>query len=227
MEKTVLIVDDERNIVDILAFNLAKEGYRTIEAYDGPEGLRLAQTADPDIVLLDVMLPGMDGFEVLRRLRESGGITPVIMLTAREEEEDMLLGLESGADDYITKPFSMREVLARVRANVRRTGMSAPPAEKEKLRGLSIDTDSMTVSKNGEVLELSQREYELVKCMMESPNTVFTREKLLELVWNFEYYGDMRTVDVAIRRLREKLEDNPAEPVYIITKRGAGYYYNA
>ena len=230
MGKKILVVEDEKNIVDILVFNLVREGYDTLEAYDGATGLKLALEQDPDLILLDLMLPELDGFEVCRRLRASGRATPVIMLTAREEETDKVLGLELGADDYITKPFSMRELLARVKANIRRTGMTAalPVGDRLDLGRITVDTQAMTVSTDGEALELTQREYELVRVLSAHAGQVFSREALMEQVWNYEgYVGDVRAVDVAIRRLREKLEDDPAEPKFIITRRGLGYVFNA
>lgn len=231
MNKTVLIVDDEKAIVDILDFNLKKENYNTLRAYDGREGLRLAKEADPDLILLDVMLPYMDGFEVCKALRDEGDNVPIIMITAREEETDKVFGLENGADDYITKPFSMRELMARVKSNMRRfisvpvVPAPAPAADNcIRIRGLSINTDLHSVSKDGKALDLTQREYELIKFLASNPGKVISRQELMSEVWQYDYYGDLRTVDVAVRRLREKLETNPAEPEYVITKRGAGYY---
>lgn len=230
MDKRILIIEDEQNIVDILAFNLQRDGYQTIEAMDGATGLELALERDPDLILLDLMLPRMDGFEVCRRLREAGRTTPVIMLTAREEETDKVLGLELGADDYITKPFSMRELLARVKANIRRTAMAgtAAPTQRMELDRITVDTQAMMVYKDGKPLELTQREYELVRVLAGQRGQVFSREALMEQVWNYEgYVGDVRAVDVAVRRLREKLEDDPAEPQFIVTRRGAGYVFSA
>lgn len=230
MDKRILIVEDEENIVDILAFNLKREGYETMEAMDGATGLELALQRDPDLILLDLMLPKMDGFEVCRRLREAGRTTPVIMLTAREEETDKVLGLELGADDYITKPFSMRELLARVKANIRRTSMaaSAAPVQRMGVERITVDTQAMMVYKDGKPLELTQREYELVKLLAGQKGQVFSRETLMEQVWNYGgYVGDVRAVDVAVRRLREKIEDDPAEPQFIVTRRGAGYVFSA
>lgn len=234
MSKRVLIVEDEKNIVDILSFNLTREGYDTIEAMDGRTGLQLALEQDPDLILLDLMLPEMNGFDVCRSLREKGKTTPVIMLTAREEETDKVLGLELGADDYITKPFSMRELLARVKANIRRSDMLAaaePPARagnRIDLGRIVVDTDLLVVYKDGKALDLSQREYELIKFLASQPGKVFSREALMEHVWNYEgYVGDVRAVDVAVRRLREKLEDDPANPTFIVTRRGLGYLFNA
>ena len=236
MSKRILIVEDEKNIVDILSFNLSKEGYETLEAYDGETGLQLALEQDPDLVLLDLMLPKMSGFDVCRGLRREGHNTPVIMLTAREEETDKVLGLELGADDYITKPFSMRELLARVKANIRRSEMAAPApagaavpaAGRMDLGRIAIDQDLMVVYKDGRPLELTQREYELLKFLAAQPGKVFSREALMEHVWNYEgYVGDVRAVDVAVRRLREKVEDDPASPQFVVTRRGLGYYFNA
>ena len=231
MSKRILIVEDEKNIVDILNFNLVKEGYATMEAYDGQSGLQLALEQDPDLILLDLMLPKMDGFEVCRSLREQGRTTPVIMLTAREEETDKVLGLELGADDYITKPFSMRELLARVKANIRRSDMvpAAAPSKEGNLHfgRIVIDTDKLTVAKDGVMLELTQREYELITFLASNPGQVYSREALMEHVWNYDgYVGDVRAVDVAVRRLREKVEDDPANPKFIVTRRGLGYLFN-
>ena len=231
MGKTILIVEDEQNIVDILSFNLMREGYDTLEALDGPTGLQLALEQNPDLILLDLMLPKMDGFQVCRTLREQGRATPIIMLTAREEETDKVLGLELGADDYITKPFSMRELLARVKSNIRRTEMLAgavlqSTANRLELGRVQVDLDAMLVYKDGEALDLTQREYELVKTLASSRGQAVSRESLMEQVWNYDgYVGDVRAVDVAIRRLREKLEDDPAEPKFIVTRRGLGYAF--
>ena len=230
MGKTVLIVEDEQNIVDILSFNLGRDGYDTLEAYDGVTGLQLALEHNPDLILLDLMLPGMNGFEVCRRIRETGSTTPVLMLTAREEEADKVMGLELGADDYITKPFSMRELLARVKTNIRRSNMapavSAAPVKMESDKRLVIDKGMSAVRKDGKALDLTQREYDLICFLAAEPGKIFSREVLMEHVWNYDgYVGDVRAVDVAVRRLREKLEDDPANPVFIVTKRGMGYYF--
>ena len=237
MDKTVLIVEDEQNIVDILSFNLEREGYNTLEAYDGKTGLQLALEQNPDLVLLDLMLPGMDGFDVCREIRKAGSAVPIIMLTAREEETDKVLGLELGADDYITKPFAMRELLARVKANIRRMSMApaapaAPAPEPQQtqrrleLGRVCVDLERATVYKDGQPLELTQREYDLICFLASQPGKVSSREALMEHVWNYEgYVGDVRAVDVAIRRLREKIEDDPASPKFIVTKRGMGYYF--
>ena len=225
-KKKILVIEDEKAIADILVFNLQREGYDTLVAYDGTEGLRCALEEAPDLILLDVMLPGMDGFEVLGHIREKHD-TPIIMLTAREEETDKVLGLELGADDYITKPFSMRELMARVKANMRRT-LSGEERAKPAVPsggGLLISRDNGMVYKNGRALELSAREFDILCYLSASPGHVFSREELMEHVWGYEYYGDLRAVDVAIRRLREKVEDQPASPRYIMTKRGMGYYF--
>ena len=232
-KKTILIVEDEKNIVDILRFNLQREGYDTLEAYDGEDGLDKARSGKPDLILLDVMLPRMNGFDVCRTLRGEGSNVPVVILTAREEETDKVLGLEIGADDYITKPFSMRELIARVGANIRRTAMSAPAARSAAESAmtvagdLSINTDSHQVFRAGKVIELTQREYELLTFLASHPNKVYARIDLMEQVWNYGYVGDdARTVDVTVRRLREKIEEDPANPRYILTRRGAGYYFS-
>ena len=232
MDKKILIVDDEKTIVDILKFNLEKEGYHTVEAYDGEDGLAKAFSEQPDLILLDLMLPKMDGFEVCRKVREKMS-TPILMLTAREEEVDKVLGLELGADDYITKPFSVREVMARIRANLRRTGQEAKPegdgnGEQNIItsKELTINCDRYEVRKNDRIIDLTLREFELLKFLATQPSRIFTRETLLEKVWGYEYYGDVRTVDVTVRRLREKIEDQPSVPTYIVTKRGVGYYFD-
>ena len=231
MSKKVLIVDDEKAIVEILEYNLNKEGYETLKAYDGAEGLRMARSENPDLMLLDIMLPEMDGFEVCRTLRGEGNDVPILMITAREEETDKVFGLENGADDYITKPFSMRELLARVKANMRRTAAPAPEAGAAEESGdvirmgdLIVDNDRRTVVKNGRELDLTQREYELVRFLALNPGKVISRQELMSEVWQYEYFGDLRAVDVAVRRLREKLEADPANPDYVLTKRGVGYY---
>ena len=231
--KKVLIVEDEKNIVDILRFNLQKEGYTTLEAYDGKAGLELALGENPDLILLDLMLPVMNGFEVCRTIRDKGLNTPVLIITARETEQDKILGLELGAaDDYITKPFSIRELMARVKANIRRMAMvtqaaaSESPANLLDLGRLVIDKGAGVVRKDGTDLELTQREFDLLTYLAANAGNVFSRQELMERVWNYEgYVGDVRAVDVAIRRLREKVEDNPAQPRYIITRRCAGYLF--
>ncbi|MBE0228970.1 response regulator [Thermoanaerobacterium thermosaccharolyticum] len=227
MSSRILIIDDEKPIVEILKYNLEKNGYSTIEAYDGEEGLKLAQEKNPDLILLDVMLPKMDGFTVLRILRQTM-TTPILMLTAKEEEVDKVLGLELGADDYVTKPFSMRELIARVKANLRRSGINNGEGMSNviSVSNLSIDLSKYKVEKNGKPIELTSREFDLLKFLVANRGLIFSREMLLEKVWGYEYFGDVRTVDVTIRRLREKIEDDPANPRYIHTKRGVGYYFS-
>ncbi len=228
MAKRILVVDDEPNIVDILRFNLQREGFEVIAAYNGPEGLEKARTEAPDLILLDVMLPGMDGFRVCEELRKTDRLTPIIMLTAREEERDRVMGLELGADDYVVKPFSVRELLARVRTNVRRqavlTQESAGSAELLRAGRITVDIGRQTVLKDGTAVDVSQREFELLRLLAASAGTVFSREQLLSQVWNYDYFGDTRAVDVAVRRLREKLEDDPASPRLLCTRRGGGYF---
>ncbi len=229
MENKILVVDDEKPIVDILKINLEKNGYKVIVAYDGETAAEMAYSQEPDLILLDVMLPKMDGFSVCRKVREKLAV-PIIMLTAREEEVDKVLGLELGADDYMTKPFSLRELMARVKANLRRTQIATKSdvsAEVLAFGELIIDSEKYEVKKRGEVIPLTFREFELLKFLATRKGKIFTREQLLNKVWDYEFYGDVRTVDVTIRRLREKIEDNPSLPSYIITKRGVGYYFGA
>lgn len=220
---TILIIEDEKGIVDLISFNLKREGYEIMEAYDGKTGLDMALSGKADLVLLDVMLPVMDGFEVLRRIRERSAL-PVIMVTAREEERDKILGLDTGADDYITKPFSVKELAARVKANIRRTTGFKASGAGASYGPFTVDLSLQSISKDGRPLELTQREYDIICYFLKSPSRVVSREELMEKVWGYDYYGDLRAVDVAMRRLREKLEDDPAEPKYLMTKRGAGYY---
>ncbi|MGF7049319.1 two-component system response regulator VicR [Paenibacillus sp. DS2015] len=232
MQGTILVVDDEQPIADILKFNLEKEGYDVICALDGISAVELALTMKPDLILLDLMLPGKDGMDVCREVRAAHLQMPIIMLTAKDGEIDKVLGLELGADDYVTKPFSTRELLARVKAHMRRQmkaaiSSEALAADEEKqgikLFDLFIDTDMYLVFKNGEPLDLTHREYELIFYLVKHAGKVMTREHLLQAVWGFEYFGDVRTVDVTIRRLREKIEENPSKPEYILTRRGLGY----
>ncbi len=222
----ILVVEDEAAIADIVTFNLQKEGHEADTAYDGPTGLEMALSGEFDLMLLDVMLPGMDGFEICKRVRAQSGM-PIIMLTAREEETDKVFGLEIGADDYITKPFSMRELMARVQANLRRSqkpvkGEAQPDVKQGEL---VMYFDAHDVRKGGVSLDLTAREYELLRRMASEPDRVFSREDLLREVWGYEYFGDLRSVDVAMRRLREKLEDDSANPRYLLTRRGIGYYF--
>lgn len=228
MSNKILVVDDERAIADIIKFNLEKEGHIVETASDGEEAITKVFKWEPDLVLLDIMMPKKDGFQVLKEIREKKQI-PVIMLTAKEEEVDKVLGLELGADDYVVKPFSMRELMARVKANLRRVDFintdNNVPSDTIKFNGLEIDFVKYEVKKNGHVVELTLREFELLKFLSSKSEQVFTREQLLEKVWGYEYYGDIRTVDVTVRRLREKIENTDGEFKYILTKRGVGYYF--
>ncbi len=226
MSNKVLVIDDEKQIADIIKFNLEKEGYIAQTANDGQEGIDKVHKWNPDLVILDIMMPKKDGFQVLKEIRLKHQL-PVIMLTAKEEEVDKVLGLELGADDYVVKPFSMRELMARVKSNIRRVNYSNVEEENELIvsDNIEIDLNKYEVKKDGQVIELTLREYELLKFLASSSNQVFSREQLLEEVWGYEYYGDIRTVDVTVRRLREKIEDNDGEFKYILTKRGVGYYF--
>jgi len=226
LDKKILVVDDEKPIAAILKFNLEKEGYDITVVYDGDEAVKKAFDIKPDLMLLDVMLPKKDGFQVLKEVRNKLQI-PVLMLTAKEEEVDKVLGLELGADDYITKPFSMRELIARVKANLRRSELVDTNTNNEVIVSgdLTIDLNKYEVKKKGEVLNLTLREFELLKFLATKSEQVFSREKLLEEVWGYEYYGDIRTVDVTVRRLREKIEDDSKGYKYVLTKRGVGYYF--
>lgn len=226
----ILVVDDEASIVTMLAYNLKKEGYDVVTAEDGEVALEKFESEKPDLLLLDIMMPKMDGYEVCRKIREKSNV-PIIMLTARADEVDKVVGLEMGADDYVTKPFGNRELIARVKANLRRSDI-APVTNNEKdgnnqvYGDLDIDFDRYEVTKRGEVINLTLREFELLTFLATQTPTIFTRENLLEKVWGYEYFGDVRAVDVTIRRLREKIEDDPSKPKYIVTKRGVGYYFN-
>ncbi len=226
----ILVVDDEQPIADILKFNLEKEGYEVVCAFDGQEAVNVAFAEKPDLILLDLMLPMKDGMDVCRELRAGKLDVPIIMLTAKDTELDKVLGLEMGADDYVTKPFSTRELLARVKAHLRRLAKLGSESEAEeqkknsiRLANLMIDQDMYVVYKDGEALDLTHREFELVQYLVRNSGKVMTREHLLQAVWGYEYLGDVRTVDVTIRRLREKIEDDPSKPEYIITRRGLGY----
>ncbi|MGM0923630.1 MAG: response regulator YycF [Bacillota bacterium] len=227
MEKKILVVDDEKPIADILQFNLKKEGYEVFCAYDGNEALEMVEEIQPDLILLDIMLPNKDGMEVCREVRKKYEI-PIIMLTAKDSEIDKVLGLELGADDYVTKPFSTRELLARVKANLRRLQALPPEQHTDKneieIGSLTIHPDAYVVSKRGETIELTHREFELLHYLAKHIGQVMTREHLLQTVWGYDYFGDVRTVDVTVRRLREKIEDNPSHPTWIVTRRGVGYY---
>lgn len=228
-DKRILIVDDERPIVDILKFNLEKEGFTTTVAYDGEEAINTALAVKPDLILLDLMLPKVDGFNVCKEIRKH--LTcPIIMLTAKEEVVDKIIGLELGADDYMTKPFSIREVIARVKANLRKHVLPEEEEDKKssknkmKIKDMVIDPERYIAIIGDKTIDLTIKEFELLKMLSSAPNQVFTREQILRGVWGYDFYGDARTVDVTVRRLREKIEKNSADPQYVQTKRGMGYY---
>ena len=229
--KKILVVDDEKPISDIIKFNMVKEGYEVVTAFDGREALEMFEAERPDILILDLMLPEMDGLEVARTIRKTSNV-PIIVLSAKDSEFDKVIGLEIGADDYMTKPFSNRELQARVKAILRRTDLTIENQEAEAapteivIGDLQILTDAFVVKKHGEELDLTHREFELLHHLATHIGQVMTREHLLETVWGYDYFGDVRTVDVTIRRLREKIEVNPSEPKYIFTKWGVGYYFN-
>ena len=237
-KKTILIVDDEQPIVDILMYNLERDGYEFLQANDGEEAIRLAFEKKPDLILLDVMLPKVDGLTVCKRIKNSLNI-PIIMISAKSEEIDKIVGLEIGADDYITKPFSVREVAARVKANLRKaennnqiikSEVIQEPEKKENtivIGDLYINLDKFEVRVRNKPIELTLREFEVLRYLANQPGQVVTREALLEKVWGYEYYGDIRTVDVTIRRIREKIEIDTSSPKILITKRGVGYYLSS
>ena len=228
-KKKILAVDDESSILDLLKFNIEKEGFTFVSASDGEEGLQKVISETPDLVLLDVMLPKIDGLTVCRKIRQEGINIPVIMLSARSEEIDKILGLEIGADDYITKPFSTRQLIARIKANLRKSEQDGSTGfnkgNKITVGSLTLDLDKFEVNVRGQVItDLTRREFEVLKFLAQKPGQVVTRESLLEKVWGYEYYGDIRTVDVTVRRIREKIEKNTANPKILVTKRGVGYY---
>ena len=232
-KKTILIVDDEQHIVDILVYNLEKEGYNTLQANDGITAVEIALEQKPDLILLDIMLPKMDGLSVCKRIRHSLNV-PILMLTAKDEEIDKILGLELGADDYVTKPFSVRELMARIKANLRKVDVSLEVVQEEPEKinkivvgELSLDLNKFEVKVKDQVVDLTIREFEVLKYLASQPGQVITREVLLEKVWGYEYYGDIRTVDVTVRRIREKIEKDTSSPKLLITKRGVGYYIAA
>ena len=227
--KKILVVDDEKPISDIVKFNLTKEGYEVFTAYDGEEALEKVEEVMPDLIILDLMLPKKDGLEVCREVRKNHDM-PIIMVTAKDSEIDKVLGLELGADDYVTKPFSNRELTARVKANLRRHDNAKTPVVEEietndiEVGALTIHPDAYIVSKRGITIELTHREFELLHYLAKHLGQVMTREHLLQTVWGYDYFGDVRTVDVTVRRLREKIEDNPSHPTWLVTRRGVGYY---
>ena len=236
-KKTILIVDDEKMILNLLAHNLEKEGYNVIEASDGLEAINVVQNKKVDLILLDVMLPKLDGLSVCKRIKNMMNV-PILMVTAKDDELDKILGLELGADDYITKPFNIRELLARVKANLRKYNVVSNTDKKSKNKeesnikrtntikvgALTLDLDRFEVMVDNQIVDLTLREFEVLKFLAQEPGQVITRETLLEKVWGYEYFGDIRTVDVTVRRIREKIELDTSNPQILITKRGIGYY---
>lgn len=227
MAYKILVVDDEESIVRLVTFNLEKEGFNTLKAYDGEKALDVIRREKPDLIVLDIMLPGLDGYEVCRRLRQEGLFIPVIMLTARDQEIDTVLGLELGADDYVTKPFSPRELVARIKAVLRRTAADKGDSRHGIIKAgkLVIDPSRYEVTAGGRPVELTPKEFELLEFMARNAGRVMSRDKLLDHLWGYTYAGDTRIVDVHVSHLREKIEDNPKKPVYIKTVRGVGYKF--
>lgn len=223
----ILVVDDEELLVKGIKYNLQNEGYEVITANNGEDAIELARTSDLGLIVLDVMMPRVDGLEACRRIREFSDI-PIIMLTARTDDMDKLLGFDQGADDYLTKPFNILELKARIRALLRRSGKTTDHKEQKTIGALTIDSKSRNVYKNGVAVDLTAREFDMVELLMKNPDRVYSRENLLDLIWGHEAYrSEVRTVDVHIRRIREKLETVPAEPEYFMTKWGVGYYFKA
>ena len=228
----ILVVDDEKLLVKGIKFNLENEGYTVDSCYDGESAVNMARTGDYDLIVLDLMMPKKDGLEACQEIRTFSTV-PIIMLTARSEDADMLMGFESGADDYVTKPFNILALKARIRALLRRASITAAPAAAASADSgtviscghITVDEDKRRATKNGKEVELTMKEFDLILFLMKNPGKVYSRESLLDLVWGYDYQGDTRTVDVHRRRLREKLELNPAQPQYIITKWGVGYYF--
>lgn len=222
----ILVVDDELLLVKGMKFNLENEGYTVETAYDGATAIDMAKTEEFDLIILDLMMPQVDGLTACMRIREFSNV-PIIMLTARSEDADKIIGLESGADDYITKPFNILELKARIRALLRRANAASQQKQQPSLLtagGITLDPEQRVAMKNGEIIELTAKEYDLIELLVRNPRRIYSRENLMDLVWGYTYAGDYRTVDVHIRRLREKLEDNPAAPQHILTKWGVGYY---
>ena len=225
--KKILVVDDEALLVKGIRFNLQNDGYEVITGSDGVEAVELAQSQNPDLIVLDVMMPRMDGLTACSKIREFSDV-PIILLTAKATDMDKLLGFDQGADDYLTKPFNILELKARIRAMLRRSGGSVPKeAPKNELVGgpIRLDLDARNAYRSGELVDLTAKEFDVIEHLMRNPNRVFSRENLLDTIWAYEYRSDIRTVDVHIRRLREKLEENPAQPKHIMTKWGVGYYF--
>ena len=222
----ILVVDDEALLVKGIRFNLQNEGYEVITGSDGLDAVRLVQEENPDLVVLDVMMPNMDGLSACSKIRETSDV-PIILLTAKANDMDKLMGFDYGADDYLTKPFNILELKARIRALLRRSGgRQKDTSEKHLTIGtISLDLDARNAYRNGVLADLTAKEFDVIEFLMRNPNRVYSREALLDTIWAYEYRSDIRTVDVHIRRLREKLEENPAEPKYIMTKWGVGYYF--
>lgn len=222
----ILVVDDEALLVKGIRFNLQSEGYEVITGSDGLEALHLVQEKNPDLVILDVMMPNMDGMTACSKIREFSDV-PIILLTAKTDDMDKLMGFDHGADDYITKPFNILELKARIRALLRRSGSTEKKVSGNLLSAgtISLDLDARNAYRSGEMVDLTAKEFDVIEFLMRNPNRVYSREALLDTIWAYEYRSDIRTVDVHIRRLREKLEENPAEPKYILTKWGVGYYF--
>ena len=222
----ILVVDDEKLLVKGIKFNLENEGYQVECAYDGAAAVELARSGSFDLIILDLMMPEVDGLEACMRIREFSNV-PIIMLTARSEDTDKIIGFECGADDYITKPFNILELKARIRAMLRRAsgGAQGKPSIHITVGSLTLDTEQRIAIRDGEIVDLTAKEYDLIELLMKNPRRVYSRENLMNVVWGYSYAGDYRTVDVHIRRLREKLERNSAEPEYILTKWGVGYYF--
>ena len=225
--KKILVVDDEALLVKGIRFNLQNDGYEVITGCDGVEAVELARMQNPDLIVLDVMMPRLDGLQACSKIREFSDV-PIILLTAKADDMDKLLGFDQGADDYLTKPFNILELKARIRAMLRRSGSSAPrEAPKNELVGgtIRLDLDARNAYKGTELADLTAKEFDVIEHLMRNPNRVFSRENLLDTIWAYEYRSDIRTVDVHIRRLREKLEEDPAQPKHIMTKWGVGYYF--
>ena len=221
----ILVVDDEELLVKGIRFNLQNEGYDVISGSNGKEAVELAKAQNPDLIILDVMMPEMDGMTACSVIREFSNV-PIILLTAKADDMDKLMGFDHGADDYLTKPFNILELKARIRALLRRAAVAAPAAASELTIGsITLDLDARNAYRNGELADLTAKEFDVIEFLMRNPNRVYSRENLLDTIWAYEYRSDIRTVDVHIRRLREKLEENPAEPAYIMTKWGVGYYF--
>ena len=222
----ILVVDDEKLLVKGIKFNLENEGYQVECAYDGAAAVELARTGGFDLIILDLMMPEVDGLEACMRIREFSNV-PIIMLTARSEDTDKIIGFESGADDYVTKPFNILELKARIRAMLRRASAGAQQKTDLLITAgeITLDTEQRVAIRDGEIVDLTAKEYDLIELLMKNPRRVYSRENLMNVVWGYSYAGDYRTVDVHIRRLREKLERNSAEPEYILTKWGVGYYF--